>query len=435
MGDGVPVRSSGEAGRVPSLASAGVILAAATVLANALSYAMTIVLTRSFGPAEYGALGTLLGMGLIGGIPAGALQYVLARRTAASGLRDGVNEPAGLTLAVVVGAALTVVVVAISPLAAAYFHLAGPLPTIWLGVLLLPYTVGGALLGSMLGHERYLAFGLAQIVQAGTRFLAAVVSALAGLSVAGTIGALAAGTAVGTIVLWWMSSPRSWRSRGPTDPRPLVGDLTRACSAIAGMAVLSSLDLLLARHYLSADASGTYALAGLFAKASLWGASFVPVVVFPRLSRGAAAGNGRLLLRSALAVLAVGVACVGLAEVAAGPLVRVVAGDDTGYADAIGLAAPFAVLGLLWALTQFALLAAVAAGDPRPGRLLWLLLTVEAAVIVVAPHDSPGGVLTSSLAVTSALTLGGLLLAGRSAAATRRVPKTALALPAPSESG
>ena len=429
MGDGGSVRVGGPAARRSSLASAGVVLAVAAVLANALSYALTVVLTRSFGPAEYGALGTLLGIGMIGGIPAAALQYVLARRTAGLGLGAGVNEPAGLVLSVVVGTALTVVVIVISPLAAVFFHLSGPLSTIWLAVLLLPYTVGGALLGSMLGHERYVAFGLAQIVQAATRFLAAVASGLAGLSVAGTVGALAVGTAAGTVVLWWMSDPASWRRAGSADPRPLLADLTRSCSALAGMAVLSNLDLLLARHFLTADASGSYALGGLFAKASLWGASFVPLAVFPRLSRQAA-GNARLVLRSALVVLAVGGACVALAALAAGPLVRTVAGDGTGYTAAVGLATPFAVLGLLWAMTQFALLAAVAVGDSRPGRLLWVLLAVEGLAIVLAPHDSPGSIVTSCLAVTAALTLGGLLLAVRSAATTRRAAVAAPPLPA-----
>ena len=67
-----------------SLARAGVLLGVATVLSNALGYGLTVLLTRSYGPSEYGALGALLGVGLIAGIPAGALQYVLARRTAAA---------------------------------------------------------------------------------------------------------------------------------------------------------------------------------------------------------------------------------------------------------------------------------------------------------------------------------------------------------------
>ena len=121
-----------------SLARAGVLLGVASVLATALGYGLTVLLTRAYGPAEYGALGALLGVGLIGGIPSGALQYVLARRTAGAGLPAGANERAGLRLSVTVGAALGGLVVLLSPVADAFFHLGSPWPVIWLGVTLLP---------------------------------------------------------------------------------------------------------------------------------------------------------------------------------------------------------------------------------------------------------------------------------------------------------
>jgi hypothetical protein len=88
----------------------------------------------------------------------------------------------------------------------------------------------------------------------------------------------------------------------------------------------------------------------------------------------------------------------------------VVAGDDPGYADAIALAVPFAVLGTLWALVQLALLAAVAAGDPRPGRLLWAVVAVEAVVIAAGPHRSPAGILAVCLACTTVLAAASALL-------------------------
>jgi O-antigen/teichoic acid export membrane protein len=389
-----------------SLARAGVLLGVASVLSNALGYGLTVLLTRSFGPAEYGALGALLGVGLIGGIPAGALTYVLARRTAAAEMPAGANERAGLRLSVTVGVTVGGVVVVLSPVADAFFHLGSTWPAIWLGVMLLPYSVQGALLGGLLGHERYPAFAAGQVLAALARFAAGVLTALLSLSVAGAMAALAVATFAAAAALWWLSGPASWSVPGRS--RDLLADLARACSAIAGVIVLSNVDLLLARHFLSPEDSGAYALAALFGKACLWGAQFVPALVFPRLARD---GSGRgLLLRSAAAAAGVGLVGILAAALAAGPVVRMVAGDDPGYAEAIGLAVPFAVLGTLWALVQLALLAAVAAGDPRPGRLLWVVVAVEALVIAVGPHDSPGEVLAVSLACTSVLLAGAALL-------------------------
>ena len=389
-----------------SLARAGVLLGAASVLSTALGYGLTVLLTRSYGPAEYGALGALLGVGLIGGIPAGALQYVLARRTASAGLPAGANERAGLRLAVTVGTVLGGLVIVLSPVADAFFHLGSPWPALWLGVMLLPYSVQGAMLGGLLGHERYAAFAAGQVLTAVARFAAGVLTALLTLSVAGAMAALAVGTFAAAAGLWWLSGPASWTVPGRS--RDLLADLARACSAIAGVIVLSNVDLLLARHFLSPAESGAYALAALFGKACLWGAQFVPALVFPRLARD---GSGRgLLLRSAAAAGGVGLAGILAAAVAAGPVVRAIAGDDPGYAEAVALAVPFAVLGTLWALVQLALLAAVAGGDPGPGRLLWVVVAVEALIITVGPHDSPAAILAVGLVCTSVLAVAVTLL-------------------------
>ena len=408
-----------------SLARAGVLLGVASVLSNALGYGLTVLLTRSFGPAEYGALGALLGVGLIGGIPAGALTYVLARRTAAAELPAGANERAGLRLSITVGAVVGGLVIVLAPVADAFFHLGSPWPAFWLGVMLLPYSVQGALLGGLLGHERYTAFAAGQLLTALARFAAGVVTALLALSVAGAMAALAVGTFAAAAGLWWMCGPASWSVPGRS--RDLLADLARACSAIAGVIVLSNVDLLLARHFLSREESGAYALAALFGKACLWAAQFVPALVFPRLARD---GSGRgLLLRSAAAAAGVGAAGILVASVAAGPVVRVIAGDDPGYAEAVNLAVPFAILGTLWALVQLALLAAVAAGDPRPGRLLWVVVAVEALVIAVGPHDSPAGILAVSLVCTGVLAVAATLLVLRD-----RIPTGSLD-PAPLGSG
>ena len=408
-----------------SLARAGVLLGVASVLSNALGYGLTVLLTRSFGPAEYGALGALLGVGLIGGIPAGALTYVLARRTAAAELPAGANERAGLRLSITVGAVVGGLVIVLAPVTDAFFHLGSPWPALWLGVMLLPYSVQGALLGGLLGHERYTAFAAGQLLTALARFAAGVVTALLALSVAGAMAALAVGTFAAAAGLWWMCGPASWSVPGRS--RDLLADLARACSAIAGVIVLSNVDLLLARHFLSREESGAYALAALFGKACLWGAQFVPALVFPRLARD---GSGRgLLLRSAAAAAGVGAAGILVASVAAGPVVRVIAGDDPGYAEAVNLAVPFAILGTLWALVQLALLAAVAAGDPRPGRLLWVVVAVEALVIAVGPHDSPAGILAVSLVCTGVLAVAATLLVLRD-----RIPTGSLD-PAPLGSG
>jgi len=383
-----------------SLARGGVVLGVAAVVANLVSYLFTVVLTRSFDAAAYGALGSLLGAGLVGVVPSTALQYVVARRTAVRRLRRDENDQAGLRLAAWVGAGILGVAVLLSPAAGPFLHLGDPWPVVWLGAALLPQTVQGALLGGFLGHERYVSYGAVQVLTAGVRLAGALVGVALGLSVAGVLAAMAVANGLSCAAAWWLSGPATWRRRDPARQAGLLGDLLRSCSAMAGVVVLSNVDVLLARHYLPRADSGVYALASLFAKACLWGAQFVPMLVFPRLARDAGRG---LMVRSMVAVSMVGGGGILVTALTAEPVVQLVSGSNPEYRPVIGLAPGFAALGAMWAIVQLALLAAVARADPRPGRLLWALVAVEAAVIALGPHRTATQLLAVSASVAAAL--------------------------------
>ena len=411
-----------------SLARGGVVLGVAAVVANLVAYLFTVVLTRAFDAATYGALGSLLGAGLVGVVPSTALQYVVARRTAVRRLRRDENDQAGLRLASWVGVGVLGVAVLLSPAAGPFLHLDDPWPVVWLGAALLPQTVQGALLGGLLGHERYVAFGGTQVLTAVLRLAGALVGVRLGLSVAGVLAAMTVANGLSCAAAWWLSGPASWRRRDLVRQPGLLGDLLRSCSAMAGIVVLSNVDVLLARHFLPRADSGAYALAGLFAKACLWGAQFVPMLVFPRLARSA---GRRLMVRSVIAVTAVGGAGILVTALAAGPLVHLVTGSNPEYEPVIGVAPGFAALGTMWAIVQLALLAAVAGADPRPGRLLWALAAVEAAAIALGPHHTIGQLLAVSASVAAVLMVGTLLLDLRTVARGRSVEASTVAAAVP----
>ena len=381
-------------------AGGGLALGVASALASALGYAFTVVLARSFGAADYGALIALLGAGLIGTIPAAGFQYVVARRTVALDLPPGRNDAATLRLAAVTGVGLLVLGAAAAPAARSWLHLAGVGPVLALSGALVPLTLAGAFQGGLLGHRRFVALGAVYVMNAVGRFLGGVVTALVGWGVAGALGTLAVSAAVTTVLAWLVSGPASWRAADPLGVRALAGDVARACSAVAGIVVLTNVDLLLARHYLDPETSGAYGVASLFAKAVLWGSQFVAQAAYPGLAR--AEGRRPLLARTLAGTAAIGLAGVGFAVVAGEPVVHVVTGKAASYAEATALVPAFALLGLAWALAQTLLLAAVAAGDRRPGRLLWAVIAVEAAVVAAGLHDSAGEILAACLVGVSA---------------------------------
>lgn len=404
-------RRPGRAGRSARLGRStrgGLALGVASVLSNALGYAFTVVLARSFGPADYGALVALLGAGLIGTIPASGLQYVVARRTVALGLAPGRNDGATLALAAGTGAALLLAAAAVSPLARSYLHLSGVGPVLALGATLVPMTLAGAVQGALLGHGRFTALGTVYVVSATGRFAAGALTVVLGWGVTGAMALLAAAAVLTTGFAWLLAGPGTWRGGDRLRPeRALAGDVARACSAVAGIIVLSNVDVLLARHYLDPETSGAYGVASLFAKAVLWGAQFVAQAAYPALARSE--GRRRLLGRTLAASAGIGMVGVALTAVAAGPVVRAVTGQGD-YGEAARLAPWFALLGLGWTLAQALLLAAVAAGDRRPGRLLWAAIAVEAGAVALLLHHSPGQILAACLVTVAGYIAGTAVL-------------------------
>lgn len=384
--------------------TSGVILGVASGIATALGYLFTAVLARSFTASDYGALVALLGAGLIGTIPAAGFQYVVARRTVALGLPPGRNDGSSLRLSGSAGIGLLAIGAAVTVPARSWLHLDGAQPMLALAVSLVPLTLAGAFQGALLGHRRFAALGAMYVASALTRLAAGVATALAGWGVTGAFWALAGAAVLSTGFGWLLTGMRSWAPAG-TGTATLAREILQACSTVAGILVLTNTDVLLARHYLDAETSGAYGVASLFAKAMLWGSQFVVQAAYPALA--AMQGRRRLLVRTLAATAGLGLLGIAGTALAGRPLVRLATGS--GYGLGTGTLVAFAVLGVVWALTQVLLLAAVAVGDRRPSRLLWGLIVAEAAVVAAGPHNSPGEIL--AVCTVGVLLFGGLIAA------------------------
>ena len=74
----------------------------------------------------------------------------------------------------------------------------------------------------------------------------------------------------------------------------------RSNLTLAALITLSSIDVVLARHHLSRQESGDYALAALFGRLVFWGTQFVALSIVPAVGEGA---GRRTLHRAGLLVL------------------------------------------------------------------------------------------------------------------------------------
>jgi O-antigen/teichoic acid export membrane protein len=374
-----------------------------SLLANVLGYVFLAVLSRSLTPSDYGAAGALLGAGIISSILSVALQLVIARQVATTG---AASVSGRTTLLLSVGTSSLALLLV--PAAVHYLHLSSPWPAVWVSLTLLPMTLAGALLGQLLGRERFVALAVATVTMATARLVSGLVSAAAGWGLAGALAALAVATCLVVIGIAVLAKVPGWWGRQdgfrPADLR----DLAAAAGGVAAFLVLTNLDSVLARHYLPAEDSGIYVLGTLFAKAGLWGPQFIAVVVFPKLSSDQRVG---LYRRAAFATVIFGLLIALASAVLADALIGTVSGDD--YLPAAGYAPLFALLGTVFAIVNLGLLANVAISAGLFTKLLWVGVAAEAAIISFWMHDSIGQVLFACGLVAAALSVAGWVIVAR----------------------
>lgn len=385
-------------------------LVGAMTAANASNYVFHVVMTRLLGPGDYGALGALLGVMLVMGVPVNAVQAVVARRVAAAADSDEADRVVRTGLwtagraALFMAAALGI----LSPLVARFLHLTSPAPVLIVAVMILPTVLAPVGRGALQGARRFglLGFGLA--VSTLVRLSLGVVLVQAGFGVTGAVlGILFAETAAALLAI----APLRRGLRTVRVDRVLARSLLResgsASAALSAFWLLVTVDVILARHYLPAAEAGRYAAAALIGRAILFLPGAIAVLVYPSFVARAATPEGRVVLRRALAaVLIIGVLASGVIASAPQTLRWMFGGA---YAST-GRVAPMLALAMT-ALGAVHLLLYQRLALRRSASILWLVVVAQTVAIVLLSGSAEQ--VATAMLVTGVLAFS-LLLFGSS---------------------
>ncbi len=392
-------------GAVRGLARSGAVLAGATLAANVLGYVLVLALSRLLPPADYGAVGALLNLAVIGLVPALAVQLVAARRTAARAARG--TDPRLGALGLGAGGAVGLVVVLAAPLLDRYLHLGGPWAAVSLGASLLPTGGTFAAQGVVQGSERFGRLALLLVVAGGTRCAGGALPAAAGWGVTGVItGTLVAAVVTMAVAVAVVPAafglPGTGGVRGPGSWGRLWRDVAGSSTSTAGLLTFVNLDVLLARHSLPAAASGVYAVGSLFTKVAFWGPAFLATLLYPRMT--AAATRDRAVAAALGLTAGLGAAVVAVTWLGGGRLVALAAGAR--YAPLGRTVALFAALGTAFAVVQVLVYARVAVGDRWLGAAAWVCAAATVGAVAVLQPSTVTALVGTVLA--GAWTLAGL---------------------------
>jgi O-antigen/teichoic acid export membrane protein len=394
----------------PRLLGPAALVSVAFMGTNALAYVFTVLAARALAPAAFGELAALLGVLLVGTVPATGLQTAAALHL--GGVGGGRTEA---VLARLHGATLVTGLVVVAsgavaaPLLTDLLHLPDAGAVAWLVALLVPSTLNSGYQGMLQGEGRYgplaavnAVFGVAKLAggTAGLLLGGTPTAALAGMTAGACAGALAG----------WIGCGRPGLRRGLR--APLLAAL-RASAAMLGLVLLLNLDVLLARHHLAATDAGEYAVGAIVAKVAFWLPQGVGVVLLPRLADEA---HRHRLLPTALALVGAVGATLTLAVAALGSSALPLIGGAA-YGDTLGAATwMFAALGTLLAMAQLLLFSGIAAADGLAVGAVWAAAAAE--TVAVAVLAATGRVAVVPIAVTAVgtalvLVAVGLLRSGR----------------------
>ena len=270
-----------------------VLVLVGTSVANVASYGYHVLVSRNLGPTDYGATAAILGVGVVAGIPAAAMQYAVARRVA-DGDDDAGRAATGgaLRLGLTAGLLAAAVIAVASPVLATFLktHTA---PVLWAAAWMVPLAAGPSLMGRIQGQRRFAALATCITVAGLSRVVGAAVVVLGDLGVSGAVAAMAGATLVTTLLALVLCGADG---RPGALPAGLLKEIGHTTLPLAAFSAIAGMDVVLARHYLSPRQSGFYAAASVAGKIVLWAPAAVAMTAFPEFA--APTGDPRVLTRA-----------------------------------------------------------------------------------------------------------------------------------------
>ena len=116
------------------MGSSGWLLGVCMGLSNVLGYAFVLLVSRSLGPADFGAFSAVNNTAIFLSLPASAFQVVVAAHQA-----RGHAHRSGIGLSLVVGGTLALLTVALAPFVAHAFHLGSPAAMVLVALMLIAW--------------------------------------------------------------------------------------------------------------------------------------------------------------------------------------------------------------------------------------------------------------------------------------------------------
>jgi O-antigen/teichoic acid export membrane protein len=402
---------------VPSTVRGAPLMVVLLLAGSALNYGSNVLFSRVLDPVGYGELTSLFALTVVLAVPTGAAQTVIAERIAiyeSAGRHDRVRYLARYALAHigVVAIVAGLIYLALTPLVTDALGLRNVGTAIALTPVLMLAIIQPVGLGVLQGLERFTTYGLMLFAIAVSRIAFGLPWAAVEHGPGGALGGQAVGMLLVLIVtIYLLRHFVRGRGTGAASTgirrRPDAASLS-ASAAFVGFAIMSNLDLILAKAFMTPHNAGVYAALATVGKIITFLPATIAVVMVPMAARAQNAGSSvRVLRLSALLVLVLAFAAAIPAALAPRLIVQIMFGSR--YLAAIHGVLPIVVAGGCLAMTYHLVVYSVAIRNRR-----WIFLLVAAVSLQVAGiasfHSSPTQVADVQACVSLLVLIGNEIL-------------------------
>ena len=389
-----------------SLAKGLVFVGAATMIGNGAAYLLSIIAARVLTPAQFGALGALLGLLVIISTVGIATQAFTARRVAVASDDRALAEGEAIRLSVLVAAAIIVGGLVIAWPVSSIFQI--PVAAVATGIGSIGFVViGSASMGIAQGREEHVRLSWAFIANGVGRAIGGIIGVVVLQSVTGVGIGVLLGCAIGAFISYRLICPGAW---APGVSWGVLAEFGHVVHALAVLFTLTNVDVLLARVFLTEDQSGEYAVGVLLAKIAFFLPNAIIIVLFPKMTGGRSSRT--VYLATGLTAM-VGLVITGFSFLFGDLVIRILGGAQ--YTELGSEAWLFALEGSAFALVQVLLYARLATQDRRAVIAVWAALVTLVTVVTFWRHDSVAEIVTTVVAVSLVLTVVGLIMDRRQA--------------------
>lgn len=379
-------------------------------VANVLNYAYLVLMGVLLGTESYGLFGALFGLVYLVSALGNTVQMAIARHVAywqpPRGEVTWRSVVAMSWLPGLVAITLGLLFVAVSPVLAGALH-SPTQPLLWTGLAIALSVVVPAAYGVLQGSQHFSRLGLSLLVAAVARIAVGGALVVAGGGTSAALLGVALGYAASGLVFLM---PVSGRAKAPAWEVPALSLWSMGAFLVASVAVAvpTSMDVVLVKHFFPAREAGMYAAVAVLGRVVLFMPLAVSFILLPKVARRVSEG------RDGTHLFWWGAGLTG--ALSAGAAVVIAAASGFGLSP-VGSDISGAVQALHWylpAMVAFALVVAAAynqLGRGNSGYVFAVLVpgVVAQAALIILVHGSLTAVAQMMFAVNGLL-LGGSLL-------------------------